>query len=297
MQNQAPDVDGLPPGTVLDNDEDLRRFQDELRQAAQGQRTDDKNTRSNNHSPAGSTTKSHEELYRPLTRPPQAVLVVRDDGRTTGEMIRMRSDHFLIGRTEGDLKIPDDEQISKRHVALARQVVSGEMRWVITDLQSRNGLFVRVNRAPLANRAEVLLGSSRYRFEVVAAPLADTEAQLNLNLQDLQSKTKPPQVMLEPGTEVFTEVLASGNGARWILADREYWIGTHDACELKRANDPFLAPRHAKLSRSLRGTWVIENQQTLNGVWLRLPQVTVRLGGSCEFQIGEQRFQFQFGKS
>lgn len=67
------------------------------------------------------------------------------------------------------LQLSDDEQISKRHVALTRQLVSGEFRWVVTELQSRNGMFVRVNKAPLSNQAEVLIGSGRYRLDIFDA--------------------------------------------------------------------------------------------------------------------------------
>lgn len=50
--------------------------------------------------------------YRPTVRPPMAILVVFDDGRTDGEIIRIRDHRFIIGRSEGDLVIPFDGRIS-----------------------------------------------------------------------------------------------------------------------------------------------------------------------------------------
>ena len=41
-----------------------------------------------------------------------AILVVFDDGRTDGEIIRIRDHRFIIGRSEGDLVIPFDGRIS-----------------------------------------------------------------------------------------------------------------------------------------------------------------------------------------
>jgi hypothetical protein len=29
----------------------------------------------------------------------------------------------------------------------------------------------------------------------------------------------------------------------------------------------------------------------MNGVWLKMPQITLEVGKGCEFQIGEQRFR------
>ena len=103
--------------------------------------------------------------FRPTVRPPVAVLTVFDDGKTDGEMIRIRDHRFIIGRTEGDLCIPLDGRISARHVEITHQVVGGLHRWVVTDLQSTHGMFVRVSRTVLADKAEFLVGNGRYRFD------------------------------------------------------------------------------------------------------------------------------------
>ena len=108
--------------------------------------------------------------FRPTARPPVAVLTVFDDGRTDGEVIRIREPRFIIGRTEGDLRIPLDGRMSARHVEITHQNVGGLHRWVVTDLQSTHGMFVRVSRTVLADKAEILVGNGRYRFD---APQAD----------------------------------------------------------------------------------------------------------------------------
>ena len=99
-----------------------------------------------------------------------AVLTVFDDGKTDGEMIRIRDHRFIIGRTEGDLCIPLDGRMSARHVEITHQLVGGLHRWVVTDLQSTHGMFVRVSRTVLADKAEFLVGNGRYRFD---APVTD----------------------------------------------------------------------------------------------------------------------------
>ena len=103
--------------------------------------------------------------FRPTARPPVALLTVFDDGKTEGETIRIRDSRFVIGRTEGDLKIPIDGRISSKHLEITHQVVGGLHRWVLTDMQSMHGLFVRVSKSVLADQSEFLIGGGRYQFE------------------------------------------------------------------------------------------------------------------------------------
>src|SRR5208283_4886353 len=66
--------------------------------------------------------------FRPVLRPAIAMLTVCDDG----EIIRIRSHRFVIGRTEGDLCIPIDGRISTRHVEITLQTIAGKHhRWVV----------------------------------------------------------------------------------------------------------------------------------------------------------------------
>src|SRR5690349_275000 len=50
--------------------------------------------------------------FRPLMRPPMALLRIYDDGEETFETVRIRKSSFTIGRVEGDVTIPHDNMIS-----------------------------------------------------------------------------------------------------------------------------------------------------------------------------------------
>ncbi len=80
-------------------------------------------------------------------------------------------------------------------------------------------------------------------------------------------------------------------GNRVLLAKAEYWIGTDPACAICRPNDPFCEPRHVRVYRKASGIWHAENNKTQNGLWVRMPQITVE--SLAQFQIGEQRFQLR----
>lgn len=231
-------------------------------------------------------------VYAPSLRPPMAVLTIFDDGTTNeGERVRLRDSRFVIGRSEGDLLIPHDSMISGRHVEITRQQVHGQHRWVITDLQSTNGLFVRVLRTPLTDRSEVLIGKGRYRFLSPTNEPPPTVDQLSLATARNSTQAWDGGDSPSPSIPYLVEMIGNGLGARVLLTRSEYWIGSDPACAIHRIDDPFCDARHARLSRSSTGNWMIENNRALNGLWFRIPQVVAET--TVLFQVGEQRFRLQ----
>src|SRR4051794_3574998 len=87
-------------GTVLETDEDIRQA---LLAGLKGQQQDVPVE----PKPSSNTGRSASP-FRPTVRPPVPILTVFDDGKTDGEVIRVRGPKFTIGRTEGDLRFPMD---------------------------------------------------------------------------------------------------------------------------------------------------------------------------------------------
>jgi pSer/pThr/pTyr-binding forkhead associated (FHA) protein len=228
--------------------------------------------------------------FRPTARPPFALLTVFDDGRTDGEVIRLREPRFHIGRTEGDLRMPLDGRMSARHVEITYQNVGGLHRWVVTDLQSMHGMYVRVSRTVLADKAEFLVGNGRYRFDAPQldpnttsdyAPAGQLSGETR-GWDDGASPFRPP---------ALSELIGSEIGNRILLVQPEYWIGSDPSCPICRPNDPFCESRHVRVYRKPKGGWHAEHNRTPNGLWLRMSQLTVE--SMAQFQIGEQRFQLK----
>jgi pSer/pThr/pTyr-binding forkhead associated (FHA) protein len=231
------------------------------------------------------------EKYRPIARPPMLPLCVLDDGRSKhGEWIRIRADFFVIGRSEGDLLIPHDASISSRHAEIRRTEESGRFRFLLHDLGSRNGTFVRVSGASLNNGQQLLIGRRRYQFDGGLAPEQAVISSAEPVRTNDPGDGADPGGLTPAGSEAaLVQISGAEKGRRHVLSANEVILGTDpQRCSLVIADDSCVCPRHARLRRDDRGAWTIENLKSRNGVWLRVRDVP--LDTRTEFQLGEQRF-------
>jgi pSer/pThr/pTyr-binding forkhead associated (FHA) protein len=230
------------------------------------------------------------EPFRPTRRPPLALLTVCDDGSNEGEIVRIRAARFIVGRTQGDLNVPFDKRLSSQHVEITHHCMEGVHRWVVTDLQSRHGLFVRVSRALLLNKAEILVGKGLYRFEAPLAERSETGVDV-FSKPDSDNTSGNSEAASAFRPPALTEILGERIGNRVVLVKPEYWIGSSANCFICRPEDPFCEPRHTRIYKTPKGQWFAEHNKSRNGLWLRMPQVSVET--SLQFQIGEQRFRLR----
>jgi pSer/pThr/pTyr-binding forkhead associated (FHA) protein len=232
--------------------------------------------------------------FRPVRRPPMAVLTVMDDGKEEGELVRIRSDKIVIGRTEGNILIPHDPLMSGRHAEISRVAEKGRYRWFLTDLQSTNGTYVRVTSALLKHGQEMLIGTRRYRFHAApqgaallgpggatgGQPVAGGAPQGTQGWQNVSPNDLIPALI---------EVVPQGEGPRYLLSRPENWIGRDlGLCSVALANDPMVSPRHARIHSDAKGRWFVENAGSVNGLWIRITRLPIDNAG--QFQLGEQRF-------
>lgn len=171
--------------------------------------------------------------FRPQSRPPMARVCVLDDGRDDGQWFRIRTESFVIGRSEGDCQIPHDPLIGPRHAEIVRTVENGKYVWHLNDLLSPSGTFVQVPRRPLKHGAELWLGSRRYRFELYPVACI-TELGGNKH------------VLLDPPAVTFGRSVAP--------------------------NDPCLARQHARFEFA-DGQWTVIALPSRNGVYVRTDRV------------------------
>ncbi len=195
--------------------------------------------------------------FRPSMRPPMAVIRVWDDNQQTGKLVRVLNDRFTVGRSQADLVVPHDVQVSGRHAEIVRSPSNDS--WLLRDLNSTNGTFVKVSAVRLRDGMEVFLGGQRFRF-------------------DHRGKAK------------LTVLAAVGDHESIEIEDNELWVGrSADAAECLQ-RDLMLGEKDAYIFQSKPNCWQLREGRSLNGVWTKIKEVPLISG--CQFQVGEQRIGF-----
>jgi pSer/pThr/pTyr-binding forkhead associated (FHA) protein len=211
------------------------------------------------HTPAATHSAAEEvAAYRPTVRARMALVKVLDDIGEDGELVRMRGDRLVIGRSEGEIVIPHDISMSPRHAVIERV---GNAGWRLSDLGSVGGTFVRAASARLRPGTVLQIGSTRLRFQT-----------------------------LDLTAGVFVEMHASGDGTRHECHAPTTTIGRAGTNAGIGLDDPFVSPVHATVLRSHHG-WRIENAG-MNGLWVRI-EAAVAMTVPSQFLCGEQRFMFE----
>lgn len=226
--------------------------------------------------------------FRPTHRQPLALLTILDDGsRDEGESIRIRDAKYAIGREEGHLTLPFDPDISREHAELRCQHQKGRFRWYLIDKKSTNGTFVRAFRASLSKESELIIGGRRYLFRL---PEPGQEATETKALQT-QAYRAPSRTILEQFVPRLTEAGVAEQAARsFAIGGKETHLGSDSACQIVIQEDPFVSPRHARFYQDESGRWMIEDQRSVNGIWIRIKRFAI--DKQTEFQLGQQRFRF-----
>lgn len=200
--------------------------------------------------------------WSPRRRPPMALLHVVDDGRDDGETLRLRGDSLAIGRTTGAITIPHDAFLDEAHARLDRLPAGG---WLLTDLGSRDGTWVRVTTARLRPGTSIRVGST---------------------------------VLTLRGEEAGGGFLVAGPGgtrplpcpvAPFFVGRAGAWGGgtEPEGVTIIGLDDPHVSPIHAEVIVRRGGLRIVNHG--LNGLWARIT-APVRLLATAQFQCGEQRF-------
>lgn len=225
-----------------------------------------------------------EEIFRPRLRPAVPRLTMLDDGETErGETIRIREATTLIGRTEGSVRLPNDQRISARHAEIVRTDASPTAGWLLRDLDSKTGTFVRCLGTDLRPDRLLVLGSRRFRFQWPAVPRAsDAAGTLLMDTSQLAEQAVP----------MLVETTNADPSQRLVipLSRPCLTLGRPGCSNDIEIDDPLIATHHAQIVQHQSGTWRLEAKRSKNGVWVQVR--SIRLTRSCRFQCGEQRFLF-----
>jgi pSer/pThr/pTyr-binding forkhead associated (FHA) protein len=238
--------------------------------------------------PAGPTgMRTGERISSPGLAPPVAgrapmgrLVVIVEDG-SEGKAFPLIDRQVDIGRVEGDIILADDLYVSPRH---ARFLPQGG-QWILRDLHSTNGVYVRIREPhPLKDADLLLLGLEVLQFETVN----DAERGLGHASQHgtllFGSPSTPRRARLCQRTVegVIRDV--------YHLFRDETVIG-REVGDIVFTADPFLSRRHAVVRRNAHtGEFSIVDLDSSNGTYVAIRN-DVTLADGDFLRIGQHLFR------
>jgi len=185
------------------------------------------------------------------------LVFVHQDG-TDGTSYLLRGDQIDIGRTEGDLLF-EDPYLSPRHA----RIVSGPDGQLLSILESRNGVFIRLRAgADLKDGDIVLVGRQVLQFQLVPEHERALRPAVRHNVMHFGTHGDPAWgrlLQLGP-TGVSHDVFHLG---------RDQVVIGREQADIVFSDDQFMSRRHATVS--LRpGGGHLEDLGSSNGTFVRL---------------------------
>jgi pSer/pThr/pTyr-binding forkhead associated (FHA) protein len=237
--------------------------------------------------PPGVTAKPEPATKQaPAEEPPGRLVVIAQDG-TAGAEHPISGPHTEVGRTAGDITLSADPYVSPRHLRVSRR----NGRFFVRDLESVNGVYVRLRGPELLRHGDlVLIGLEVLRFELVS----DAERGLG------------------PATERGTRVFGSPGLTRharlcqltvegvprdvYYLCRDETVIG-RESGDVVFTNDPFMSRKHASLTRDpALGAFTLADLGSSNGTYLAIRGEQEIVHGD-HLRVGQHLFRLDVGKA
>lgn len=209
---------------------------------------------------------------------------IRKDG-TDGQTFTLQGEHTDIGRTEGEIVLPEDAYLSPRHARISRD----SNGFILKDLASVNGVYLRLNEAvELRDGDRILVGQQVLRLEL----LDDSELSLGpARVQGVLAFGTPEVPRYARLVQYTTEGV--GRDVHYLYRD-ETVLG-RETGDIVFTDDPFLSRRHAVLVAD-RGTKrvTLRDLGSANGTSVRLRSERQIRNGQ-QFRLGRHLFRFDAG--
>jgi pSer/pThr/pTyr-binding forkhead associated (FHA) protein len=190
--------------------------------------------------------------------------VIRSDG-LPGPVFAIDEQDAICGRTEGEIRFPDDLTVSPRHARFS--LGSGALR--VEDLGSVNGTFLRL-REPrrMTVGQEMRVGRQLLRLEPLPRPHREDQEVVPWGTADLGYRFRLSQ-LLEGG----------GLGEIFPLREGTNLVG-REAGEVVFPGDRYVSARHARIEVAA-GEITLADAGSSNGTF-------VKLTGTADLSIGDQ---------
>ena len=212
------------------------------------------------------------------------LVVIGQDGKP-GREYEIEGEQTDVGREEGSILLVNDPYVSPRHARLQFR----EGRFFIRDLESVNGVYVRL-RAPerLQHADLVLVGLEVLRFEVVS----DAERGLG------PAAERGTQVFGSPAAPRYARLCqrtVEGVTRDVYYPTREETVIGREVGDVVFTTDPFMSRRHAAIVRDpATNTFTLKDLGSSNGTYLGIRGERELVPGD-HVRIGQHLFRLDFG--
>jgi pSer/pThr/pTyr-binding forkhead associated (FHA) protein len=204
---------------------------------------------------------------------------VNRDG-TDGEIHAITEECFDLGRTAGHLVFNDDPYLSDRHCRFSIR----NDRWLVQDLQSCNGVFLRVDKVELRDGDRLLLGKQVLSFEILGEHERALAPAVEHGVLVFGSPLRTPWGRLRQLT------VAGIHRDVYYLYRPRLTIGREEG-DWIFPDDEFMSRQH--LSISLAGTRVeLQDLQSSNGTFVQIREPH-ELGAGALIRVGDQLLRFE----
>ena len=209
------------------------------------------------------------------------LVAVRRDG-TDGESYALVGEQIDIGRTEGDLHF-DDKHLAERHARITFR--AGQ--YVITPLESRNGVYVRITvPTELFDGHYILVGKQVLRFEAVPDAEKTLRPAVEHGMILFGTPLKSPWGRLR-------QITAAGTSRDVYHLTRSDLIIGREQGDIVFSDDEFMSRRHALLQ--FRGNRaLLSDQGSSNGTYVRLTGQQALDPGQM-IRLGDELLRFEPG--
>ncbi len=188
---------------------------------------------------------------------------------------------FDLGRTTGQVRFPGDSYLSERHA----RIIAGEQGLVLTDLESVNGIYMRIrDKAHLENKSVFCLGSRVLVFE----RLREKDCRLEPAREDGVLLLGSPiedvwgRIRLLTVAGVFRGV--------YYLSNKRVIVG-RQAGQICFPDDPDIAGSHIALECTDDGAELV-NLGPDRETFIKITEPHLLKPGDV-FRIGQQVFRFE----
>lgn len=202
------------------------------------------------------------------------ILIRGTDGTPDGLSYLLQGSEHIAGRSDAQIPFPSDVFVSPRH---ANFVYRGE-KLVVVDLDSRNGVYVRI-RTPtrVAPGDQFLCGQEVFRLDATPADSAGP-APDQTYFYSSPKRNSPFRVV---------QVLRGGiDGMVYCARDMTVQIGREDS-EMNFPEDIYMSGRHVKIDMTPDGNFMLNDLGSRNGTYVRVHKERELSHGDYLF-LGEQ---------